>query len=362
MSKPEARTITSKYVAGQSLDEAKQNSGLDDIIKLGSNENVLGPSPQAIAAIQDMLMKAHLYPSTQEAKLLEALAKRIGGGLTPDHFITGNGSCDVLRMITHTVINPGGRAIVAEPTFGMYRILVELFEGEVIGVPLRDYAIDLSAVLQAIDPSIDLIFICNPNNPTGTYLTHKQVADFLAQVPPHILVIFDEAYMEFADAPDFPRMIEFIQAGFNVVVTRTFSKLHGLASLRIGYGLGQPDTINNISERKLHFNGGCPALVGATAAVNDDEFITQSLDMVRQGRLFFYQELANLGIGCLPSQSNFIFLTDLPRDAGYICEQALQWGVILRQTTPFGLPNNIRITIGRQTDNERVIAVLKEIL
>ena len=350
------------YTPGVSIETAQQVSHLEDIVKLGSNENVLGPSPLAMAAIGEILPDLHLYPSKQEADLIARLAERLGGGLTPDHFITGNGSCDVLRMITHAKINPGGRAIIAGPTFGMYEVLVNMFVGEVIHVPLQRYAIDLDAILAATDDDVDLIFICNPNNPTGTFVTHNQVEAFLQQVPPHILVIFDEAYMEFAEHPDFPRMLEFMQAGFNVLITRTFSKLHGLASLRVGYGIGLPQMMADIRGRKLHFNSGRLAYIGAMAAVNDDTFIARSLEMVQAGREFFYRELEALNLSYLPSQANFIFLTNLPLDAATICEATLRQGVIIRQTDSFGLPDNIRITIGRQEDNERVIEVLKDIL
>ncbi|MCP4710742.1 MAG: histidinol-phosphate transaminase, partial [Planctomycetes bacterium] len=331
-------------------------------VKLGSNENVLGPSPQAIAAVEATLTDAHLYPGKEEAKLLQKLAARLGPGLTEAHFTSGNGSCDVLRMISQTYINSGHRALIAGPTFGMYEVLVNMFGGQSIVIPLRNYTIDLPALLQAIDDRVRLIFIANPNNPTGTIVKHDQVRNFLKQVPPHVTVIFDEAYMEFADDPDFPDMLEFIKTGFNIIVTRTFSKLHGLASLRIGYGIARPELMVDIKKRKIHFNSGRLAYLGAAAAVNDDEHISATLRMVKNGRDYFYREFEALELKYIPSHANFIFLTDPPLDAAYICEEAMRCGVIIRQTDSFGLPQNIRITVGRQEDNERVIEVLKIIL
>jgi histidinol-phosphate aminotransferase len=351
-----------KYVQGRSIEEAQRISGLTEVIKVGSNENVLGPSPKAQAAMREALADAHLYPDRHEDSLLEKLANRIGGGLTKENFISGNGSCDVLRMITQTFIEPGKKSLVAAPTFGMYEILTDMFGGEMVTVPLNDYTVDLDALAGAVDDQVALVFVCNPNNPTGTTVTHQQVAEFLDKIPAEVVAVFDEAYMEFVDDPDFPKMTDFIAAGYNVLVTRTFSKLHGLASLRVGYGFGRLELMNQIRQYKLHFNSGRMAYLGAAAAVDDEVHIQQSLDMVLKGRHYFYQAFDEIGIRYLPTQSNFIFLKDLPLDANQICDEAMKRGIILRPTNPFGLPDNIRITIARQQENERVVDVIKEII
>jgi histidinol-phosphate aminotransferase len=176
------------------------------------------------------------------------------------------------------------------------------------------------------------------------------------------IVVFDEAYMEFVDDPKFPRGTEFINKGYPVLVTRTFSKLHGLASLRVGYGFGREDLMDQVRENKLHFNSGRLAYLGAAAAIDDEEHIVESLEMVKQGRQYFYQAFEELGIQYLPTQSNFIFLTGLPMDAKHICDEAMKRGVILRPTSPFGFPDNIRITIARMAENERVVEVIREII
>ncbi len=350
------------YVQGRSIEEAQQVSGMTEIIKVGSNENVLGPSPMAQEAIKEALVDAHLYPDRHESTLLQKLAEDLGDGLVEDNFISGNGSCDVLRMITQTFIEPGDKALIAAPTFSMYKILVQMFGGEPIFVPLRDFTVDLVALVDAIEEDVKLIFVCNPNNPTGTIVTHGQMAEFLAQVPPGIITVCDEAYMEFAEDPEFPRMTEFIDQGYDVLVTRTFSKLHGLASLRVGYGFGRIDLMNRVREHKLHFNSGRLAYLGAAAALADEEHISLSLEMVRDGRAFFYEKLDEMGIRYLPTQSNFIFLTDLALDANMICDLAMQKGVIMRPTDPFGLPDHIRITIAREEENARIVGVLQEII
>lgn len=351
-----------KYVQGNSIEYAQKVSGMEKIIKVGSNENVLGPSPRAVAAIQSALPESYLYPDQQEDALLVRLANRIGGGLTSKNFITGNGSCDVLRMITQTFIQPGKKALIAAPTFSLYELLVETFGGEAVFVPLKDFTVDLDALAAAIDTDVSCIFVCNPNNPTGTIVSHEQVASFLKKVPPGVVTIFDEAYMDFADDPDFPRMTDFIAAGNDVLVTRTFSKLHGLASLRIGYGFGRQDLMERVLRYKMPFNSGRLTYLGAAAAVDDEDHIRLSREMVQAGKTQYYTALDKMGIGYLHTQSNFVFLTNLPKDANYICEEAIKRGVILRPTNPFGLPNNIRITIARQEENARVLEVLNEIL
>ena len=351
-----------KYVQGRSIEEVQALSGIMHVIKVGSNENILGASPAAKVAISAALADIHLYPDRHEDTLLDKLAFRIGSNLQKENFISGNGSCDVLRMIVQTFIKPGKNAVIAAPTFSMYELLVKMFGGEAVFVPLKDFTVDLDGLAAVMNENTTLAFICNPNNPTGTFVTHDQVAAFLEKLPAGVIAVFDEAYMEFAEAPDFPRVVEFIAAGYDVLVTRTFSKLHGLASLRVGYGFGRADIMDKIRQHKLHFNSGRLAYLGAAAATDDEEHIKESLSMVQGGRRFFYQAFNEIGIHYLPTQSNFIFLTNLPIDAAYICDEAMMYGVILRSTNLFGLPDNIRITIARQEENERVVDVIREIV
>jgi histidinol-phosphate aminotransferase len=354
--------MTQKYVQGRSIEEAQSISGITEILKVGSNENVLGASPKAKAAIQQALADAHLYPDQQEDVLLEKLAGRIGHGLTRENFVSGNGSCDVLRMIVQSFSGPGKKSLIAAPTFSMYAMLTEMFGGKTQFVPLVDHMIDLAQLAEAIDADVSLVFVCNPNNPTGTYVSQAQVENFLNRIPPGVIPVFDEAYMEFAEATDFPRMAAFVASGSRILVTRTFSKLHGLASLRVGYSFGPIELIRQVQQHKIHFNSGRLAYLGAAAAVDDENHIHNSLEMVRNGRRQYYHALEQMGIGYLPSQANFIFLTGLPRQASLICEKAIQRGIILRPTDSFGLPDNIRITIARPEENERVLGALQEIL
>jgi histidinol-phosphate aminotransferase len=265
-------------------------------------------------------------------------------------------------MLTQTFAAPGKKALIAAPTFSMYELLVNMFGGQPVKIPLKDFTADLEAIADAVDEQVSLIFICNPNNPTGTIVKQSPVEKFLQKIPQDVVVVFDEAYMEFVEDPHFPNMPEFIQNGENILVTRTFSKLHGLASLRVGYGFGRIDRMDQVRQHKLHFNSGRIAYLGAAAAVDDEAHIRESIQMVQDGRRFFYRAFDEIGIHYLPTQSNFIFLKDLPLDANYICDQAMKRGVILRPTNPFGLPDNIRITIARPSENERVVEVIDEII
>lgn len=354
--------MTKKYVQGKSIEEAQKLSGMTEIIKVGSNENVLGASPKAKSAIKNALADAHLYPDRHEDTLLEKLALRIGNGLTRENFISGNGSCDVLRMITQTFIKPDKKALIAAPTFSMYEILTNMFGGTPVFIPLKNYTVDLKALAKAVDIDTALVFVCNPNNPTGTIVSHGHIEEFLNSIPYGVIPVFDEAYMEFVDDPRFPCMTEFLSEGHELLVTRTFSKLHGLASLRVGYGFGHLGLMDQVRQHKLHFNSGRLAYLGAAAAVDDEVHIQRSIKMVRDGRRYFYKAFDEIGIQYLPTHSNFIFLINLPKEADYICDEAMKRGVILRPTTPFGLPDNIRITIARQSENERVVEVIKDII
>ena len=338
-------------------------TGLHDkhYLKLSSNENVLGPSPQALAALAAALPETHRYPGEDEAILLQKLAAHIGPGLSAEHFIVGNGSSDVLRTIAQTWLRPGSKAVIAAPTFALYSKLITTFDSQPVIAPLHNYAVDLGAVLDAIDAQTRLVFICNPNNPTGTFVTHAEVGAFLAALPPHVTAVFDEAYAEFADDPRFPRMAEYIQAGYNLVVTRTFSKLYGLAGLRVGYCFGRTDLIAQMRSRQFPFYCSHLAYRGAAAALDDEAFIARSLALVRSGRADYQRALPTLGLRQLPNQSNFIFLSDLPCPATTICAQALQQGVMLRRTEAFNLPDNVRITLAHPQENAQVIELLRQI-
>ncbi len=327
-----------------------------------SNENVLGPSPLAIAAAQKAVGEMHLYSNEVEIVFLEALVAHHGHGLSTANFTSGNGSTDVLRMIAQSFVQPGMNSVIAAPTFGIYAALTALYGGTPILVPLRDYTVDLPALLAAVNEQTRLVFVCNPNNPTGTFVSHASLEDFLDQLPPQVTVVLDEAYREFADDPQMPRAEEWVAAGRNLIVSRTLSKLYGLAGLRAGYGFARPDLIARIRRYHQRHNSGRPAWFGAAAALQDHDFVAQTLQMVRQSRAFYDAELPPLGIGYLPTQANFILLRDLPIAAAELVRKAEAQGVVLNHTAWAGLPDNVRITFARPHENARVVETLRRVI
>ena len=335
---------------------------MSDLVRLGSNENMLGPSPLGLEAIRKATLEAHLYPSNQDQVLMEKLAAAIGHGVTTDQIVLGNGSGDVLATIAHAYVSPGSQVVIPIPTFPSYKRVTYLNRGEVIAVPLKDYQMDLPGLLSAITPETTLLFLCNPNNPTGQIVTHRQMADFLAQVPDHVTVVVDEAYIDFVDDPAFPRVTEFITAGYNIIVARTFSKVYGLASLRVGYGFGNLERIAPVRKRRHSFQTGSMAYAGAAAALNDEVYIVNTIDMVREGRNYLYGALSDIGLNFLRSQGFFVLLTDLKLDAQYIVDEALKQGLILRHMDSFDMPGYVRISVGRPEDNKRAVEVLTNIM
>ena len=331
------------------------------LLKLSSNENVLGASPLALAALATACVETHRYPVEEEGNLAQKLVQRVIAPLTTDHLLIGNGSADVLRMIAQTLLKAGDKVVIAAPTFNLYEILTGTFGCQPVLVPLQNYTIDLERVLDAIDETVRMVFICNPNNPTGTIVTHAQVGAFLAALPAHVIAVFDEAYMEFADDPAFPRMIDYIAQGHRILVTRTFSKLHGLAGLRIGYAFGDSELIARVRKAKLTFHTGPLVYLAAAAALEDDAHIAQTIAMVQGARDYYYRACSELGFGYVPTQSNFLLLTDLPMSTEQICGAAFARGVMIRQGETFKLPDTLRVTFARPHENERVIEALSEI-
>jgi histidinol-phosphate aminotransferase len=331
------------------------------LLKLSSNENVLGPSPLALSALAMAIQEAHRYPVEEEEILARKLVERIITPLTTDHLLIGSGSGDVLRMIAQSFLQPGDKTVIAGPTFNLYEDLTLRYGCRPELAPLRHYTVDLPRVLAAIDDTVRLVFICNPNNPTGTIVTHAEVGAFLSALPAHVIAVFDEAYMEFADDPAFPRMLDYVQMGYPLLVTRTFSKLHGLAGLRIGYAFGRADLIAQVRQMKLPFHSSRTAYVAAAAAVDDQAHIGQSVAMVQGARDYYSRVLQELEIDYLPTQSNYILLTKLPLPTETITRVALEQGVMLRRGEVFNLPGTLRITLARPHENERVIETLNAI-
>jgi histidinol-phosphate aminotransferase len=347
------------YQPGKPISELRREKGLTDVIKLASNENPLGPSPKALAAVQQSLTSLHIYPDGNCFELRQALAKRLG--VEGMELIFGNGSDEVIKMLGVTFLEPGDEVLVCEPTFSEYAYAANLMGAKLRTLPLKDHAFDLEGMLAAVNPKTKIVFICNPNNPTGAYVDKGAVDDFLAKIPEHVLVVFDEAYYEYVTAEDYPETIEYVKEGRNVVVLRTFSKIHGLAGLRIGYGVAPGHIAQLVHRVREPFNVNSAAQVAALAALDDDEHVTKSRDLNETGKAWLYQELTKLRLEYVPSQTNFIFI-DLKRDSQEVYHGLLDRGVIARSGGVFGCPTWLRVTIGTAEENRRFIEALAEVM
>jgi histidinol-phosphate aminotransferase len=351
------------YVAGTSIEEVRCKYDLE-VIKLGSNENALGPSPLAVEAMQETLADLHRYPSVADDELRAKLASTLSDGrLSEECFITGNGSCDVLAMVTRAFIcEPGDEAILCPPTFVLYEIVVNICGGKCVFVNLRDdFTCDLSQVLADITDRTRLIFLCNPNNPTGTMIGRAELDDFLAKVPSSVLVVIDEAYWEYADPELLPDTLAYVREGRNVLVTRTFAKVYGLAGLRVGYGIAHEELARYIRRLRMPFHMSMVAMRGALAALGDQEHVAKSVQHNKVEREFLYAGLDDLELPYARSQSNFIIVRP-GHDPQLIYERMLEKGVIIRPLAAFRAPDCFRITVGTRAENERLLQALGEVM
>lgn len=332
------------------------------LVRLNSNENLLGPSPMALETMQQLATTLNTYSTVEDTELAEKLAAQIGGGLSRDHFLIGNGSADVIRMIVQTYVLPDDEVLFPLPTFAIYKRLTNVHHGVIVNVPLKDHHIDLAALREAVTEKTKIIFLCNPNNPTGKIIKHDALEQFLVTLPDHVLVVIDEAYQDFVEDPEFPRTIELINKGFNIIATRTFSKVYGLASLRVGYGFGKLPVVEKVRNTRHVSETGYFAYQAAMAALRDEAHVVNSVDVAINGRNYLYQELDKLGISYLKSEALFVLLIDLPVAPDYLVAEARKHNLIIRHTDVFDMPEAVRISIGRQEDMEYAVEVLKKIL
>jgi histidinol-phosphate aminotransferase len=351
------------YIAGKSPEEVCQELGLGEALKLGSNENLLGPSPMALAALGQALAEAHRYPGIAEGQLRRKLAAYHGDGLTQDHFIIGNGGSDVLRMVAQAFVSEGSETIMCRVTFPLFALLTTMYSGKTIRVePRPDYHIDLPAMADAVTDLTRIVWLCSPNNPTGFILLQKEVDEFIERLPDHVVVVFDEAYCNFVTDPDCVKGVRYVRQGRNVVVVRSFSKGAGLANLRVGYGIAHPDLVEYLLHTVLPFNTGALACIAAAASLDDYDFSRRSRDLVARERALLYTHLSEMGLSCLPSQANFLLVIDPPLGAPALADALVRQGIIVRPMGGFGLPNALRVTIGLPEENRRFLAVMRTAL
>jgi histidinol-phosphate aminotransferase len=346
------------YQPGLPIDAVARQygTGVDTIIKLASNENPLGPSPKALAAIRETVRSLHRYP--EPFVLLQALSARLGVG--PDSLVVGNGSNDVLDLIARTYLGAGDEAIVSEYAFAMYHIAIQSTGAKTVAVPAKDYGHDLEAMRQAITANTRIIWIANPNNPTGTFIPYPEVKRFLEKVPMRIIVVLDEAYYEYLMKEDTVDTIQWLRQHPNLILVRTFSKVYGLAGLRVGYGIAVPEVAELLTRVRLPFTSNGLAAAAATAALEDEAFVVRSLKVNVHGRNQLLAGLETLGMECMPAYGNFV--TVKVPDARAANEALLRAGVIVRPLAGYGLPEWLRVSVGRKTENARFLKVFAGIV
>ena len=356
--RPEVFTLK-PYVPGKPIDEVKRELGLDDIIKIASNENPLGSSPKAVEAVRESLHLMHIYPDANCYNLKSRLAAVNGMG--ENGVLVGNGSDEILMLLATTFLNRGDQIVYGHPSFSEYEFTAKIMGAEGVEVPLNNFTFDLDAILKAINNKTKMVFICNPNNPTGTIVKDAEIERFMERVPDDVLVVFDEAYGEYTESADFTSGLKYVKAGRNVIVLRTFSKIYGLAALRVGYGLTLPEIAQAVEMITEPFNVNSMAQIGALAAIDDVEHVQRSRAINSVGKKYLYSEFDKLGLNYVPTEANFIFL-DTGKDCQAVFKALLQMGVIIRTGDIFGHPNFIRVTIGTEAENERFIQSLTQVL
>ena len=347
------------YIPGKPIEQVKRELGLTDVIKLASNENPLGPSPAAVEAMRSSATSVALYPEGDAPALREAVAAHLG--VPGDHLVFGNGSDEVLHLLAMTYLRPGDHTVQGDPSFAMYEIYTQQSNATPIKVPLTDYTHNLSAMLDALTPQTRMVFIANPNNPTGTLVRQRDVENFLDRVPENVLVVMDEAYDEYVDDPEKPKTLPYVLEGRNVVVLRTFSKAYGLAGLRVGYGIARPEIAALLNKVRSPFNVNLIAQHAAAVAIGDQEHIRKAVELNAKGREYLYDAFTKMGLEYVPTQANFI-LVDISGDSRQVFADLQAKGVIIRPGAGLGLPRHIRVTIGTQSQNERFVKAFGEVL
>ena len=349
------------YVPGKPADELARELGLplDSIVKLASNENPLGPSPKVIAAISQAVPELTRYPDGNGFVLKQALAQKFA--VEPAQVTLGNGSNDILELVAKAWLAPGLNAVFSQHAFAVYPIATMAVGAECREIPANNYGHDLPAILAAIDADTRVVFIANPNNPTGTWFDQQALADFLAQVPEHVIVVLDEAYIEYAEPGELPDGMDFLAKHANLIVSRTFSKAYGLAALRIGYAISSPMIADVLNRIRQPFNVNSLGLVAAVAALEDDEYLQESRASNKHGLQQLSTAFDRLGLSYIESRGNFIAV-DFARDAAPINQALLEQGVIVRPVAGYAMPTFLRVSVGTEQENARFIEVLEQVL
>ncbi|PCC99731.1 histidinol-phosphate transaminase [Halopseudomonas pelagia] len=351
----------SPYVPGKPVEELAREFGLraEDIVKLASNENPLGPSPQALDAIRGACAELTRYPDGNGFLLKQALAERLG--VNTSMITLGNGSNDILELITRAFVSPQHEVVFSEHAFAVYPIVTQAVGARPVVVPARDWGHDLDAMAAAITPATRLVFIANPNNPTGTWIERPALERFLAKVPENVIVVLDEAYTEYVETGDVPNGLDYLTQYPNLLVSRTFSKAYGLAALRVGYGICQPAIADAMNRVRQPFNVNSLAQAAALATLQDEAYLAESRRINREGMAQLEAGFTSLGLTWIFSRGNFIAV-DLGREAAPVFQGLLRQGVIVRPVANYGMPNHLRVSIGLPEENQRFLEVVGRVM
>lgn len=348
------------YSPGKPIWEVQRELGLDRVVKLASNENPLGPSPRAAGAIHKLLADIHRYPDAQAVDLRATIAGKYG--LESEQIIVTNGGDELITLVSEAFIDAGDEIIVPSPSFSEYE-----FGGRLMGATIRtvalteDYQYDIAAILEAVSERTKIVYLCSPNNPTGTILRQSALTELLNALPTHVLVVYDSAYSHFVTEDDYSDGMEFVHEGYPVIVLQTFSKVYGLAGIRVGFGVASPSIIRAVLQVKEPFNTNALAQAAAAAAIDDEDHVRKSSRLVQEERLRLYRGLEELGLAYTPSMSNFI-LVKLGEEAEQRYVELMRKGIIVRYGAAWGLPQHVRISVGTPEENQMLLRALKLIL
>ncbi|MCB4791399.1 MAG: histidinol-phosphate transaminase [Elusimicrobia bacterium] len=352
------------YVAGKPIEEIKRELGLKSVIKMASNENPLGPSKKAIGLIKKLANKVFYYPDSNSWALKQAISNKFA--VNTQNIILGSGSDELIELIAKTFLSPGDDVIASEHAFIRYKMAGDLMNCRVINVPMRQYTHDLSKMAQAITSKTKIVFVANPNNPTGTCNNENEIKEFLKSVsekPSAPLVVFDEAYYEYAKIQrDYPDTLKLLTSYPNIIILRTFSKIYGLAGLRVGYGFASKEIVDYLDRVRPPFNVNMIAQEAAAVSLTDKEQVNKSIKLVQEGKKYLYKELAKLNIDFIPSCTNFILMDVSPNLGQNVFQKLLKKGIIVRAMNEYEYPNHIRVTIDLPRNNRLFTKALKNVI
>lgn len=347
------------YIPGKPIEEVQAELGLTKIAKMASNENPLGPSPKAVVAMEKELKNVNLYPEGPCTLLRREISNRLG--IDEDMITFSNGADNCIVLIGQAFINEGDEIVMADPTFFLYSTVTKIMGGHPVYVKLKNHVHDLDSMLRQVGERTKLVFVCNPNNPTGTIVKKRELDDFLTSLSKHTVAVLDEAYFEFVSHENYPDGLDYIMRGYNVICLRTFSKLYGIAGLRIGYALGQKEFVSALNKVREPFPVSRIAQAGALAALEDEQFKQRVLKNNEEGKAYLYEQFKEMGLPHTASHTNFVFV-DLKRDSREIFQSLLREGIIIRPGHLWNCPTFVRVTIGTMEENRRFIDTLKGVL